>query len=411
MTAEPNSAPANISANLSADQRAKDTGNIDIGTTDTGTTDTGTTDTGATETGTRGTGTDATAASDQSPTDLEHRYYQYLRGHDYSSTGALVAVLRDYLPHFANHERVLDIGCGHGEFLQLLQEAGHDAMGVDIDPAMVAACQAEGLTAIEADAISWLATQDQQFDAIFSSNVIEHLTVEQVQQLSRHAYRALRPGGMLLLGTPNPESVIVQLHEFWRDPTHVRLYDRQLVEFFLADAGFTNIQNGNNAAASWEGFAHMLDPAHHAAVAVVKMADLPPAPVPNTPAATLHPLPEPPGAQVPWRQRLAFRLLHLFYQKFLEPYIALLRHDLAQQQQQSVDLYNYVQAQQEQIQQLQQHNHQLTQSLQSVIAQQEARFEQVGESLHFLNPPREYFVCGYKAAAPAAEAVATPTAK
>ncbi|MCB0064288.1 MAG: class I SAM-dependent methyltransferase [Caldilineaceae bacterium] len=327
--------------------------------------------------------------------DLEHRYYRYLRAQSYITEDALLEVLRCYLPYFADFAHVLDIGCGHGEFLQLLQDAGHEAVGIDIDPAMVESCHAKGLTAVEGDAIAWLATQEQAFDAIFSSNVIEHMDAGSVQSLIHHAYRALRPGGMLLLGTPNPESLIVQFHEFWRDPTHVRLYHRQLLEFFFADAGFTEIANGNNAAAAWEGIDWMVDPARHPAMATEQLRDLLPPP-PEATLGELHPLPQPPAPSAGLRQRLAYRVLQVVYQKFLEPYVALLRHDLAQQR-------HYSRLLQEQVSQLRESNRQLIDTLQATIQQQEARFRQTGEGVRFLYPPRELFVYGYKPAAAAPE--------
>ena len=142
---------------------------------------------------------DSTLQHKTNPQELEHRYYQYLRDHQYASTDALVHVLRWYLPYFEGFPRVLDIGCGHGEFLQLLTEQGHDAVGIDIDPAMVATCRERGLTAYEGDAISWLQGQEAAFDAIFSSNVIEHLDAPTVQALIQRAHTALRPGGLLLI--------------------------------------------------------------------------------------------------------------------------------------------------------------------------------------------------------------------
>ncbi|MCB0189809.1 MAG: class I SAM-dependent methyltransferase [Caldilineaceae bacterium] len=314
--------------------------------------------------------------------DLEHRYYQYLRDRDYSSTDALLRVLRWYLPHFDGFHRVLDIGCGHGEFLQLLEEAGHEAVGIDIDPAMVATCQARGLTAYEGDVLTWLTTQEQPFDAIFSSNVIEHLDAPTVQTLIRHAYKALRPGGLLLIGTPNPESLIVQFHEFWRDPTHVRLYSRQLIEFFFADAGFVSIQNGNNAEAAWEGIDHMLDPKALTAVDTRTMLALDQLPPTAQALPPLHPLPQPPAAGASWRQRLAFRVLDFVYRKFLEPYLALMRGDQERQRQQIEEL-------QAQIVRLQTTNLALEGALRET-------FSQLGGALRFGYPAREHFVFGYK---------------
>ena len=71
-------------------------------------------------------------------------------------------------------------------------------------------------------------------------------------RLLKLAYDALLPGGTLLLATENPESLIVQLCEFWRDATHVRLYHRSLLEFLLSFAGFGQIRSGENPAAAWD---------------------------------------------------------------------------------------------------------------------------------------------------------------
>ncbi len=315
---------------------------------------------------------------------LEYRYYQYLRGNQYATTEALLGVLRWYLPYVEGFTRVLDIGCGHGEFLQLLQAHGHEAVGIDIDPAMVATCRELGLTAYQGDAGEWLAGQEEQFDAIFSSNVIEHLDAQRVQAWIRQAYGALRPGGLLLIGTPNPESLIVQFHEFWRDPTHVRLYSRQLVEFFFADAGFGNIQNDNNGAAAWDGIDQLLTPmAQPEQPTVAKIPPFDPVPI------SLHPLPPAPPASAPMRQRLAFRLLNFVYGKFLEPYIALIRSDQERQGQQMAKM-------QTTLRQVEEHNGLLEEAMQRTTSQLHTYLQQVGNSFHFMHPPREYFVYGYK---------------
>ncbi|MEZ4680164.1 MAG: class I SAM-dependent methyltransferase [Caldilineaceae bacterium] len=341
----------------------------------------------------------------QSDQNLEHRYYHYLRTQQYSSTDALLAVLRWYLPYFEGFHRVLDIGCGHGEFLRLLQEAGHKAVGIDIDPAMVATCREQGLTAEEGDAIAWLATQTTSFDAIFSSNVIEHMDAHSVQQLIRAAHGALRPGGMLLIGTPNPESLIVQFHEFWRDPTHVRMYSRQLIEFFFADAGFVEMHSGNNAEAAWDGVEIMLDAKAQSATQSRELPPIEPIPPFQETLLPPHGLPQPPAATAPLRQRLAFGVGQWVYQKFLEPYLALLRIDLERQHQQ-------LQALQSHVVRLQQTNLILEGALRDTFAQigqdvrelVEVRFNQLGNGFRFLHPPRELFVYGYKADAPAASA-------
>ncbi|NJN82136.1 MAG: class I SAM-dependent methyltransferase [Caldilineaceae bacterium] len=248
--------------------------------------------------------------------DLENRYYQYLREHGYSRADSLLAVLNYYAPYFRDFDRIVDIGCGHGEFLQILRDAGASPVGVDIDPAMVARCQELGLEAHHADILEWLPAQSQPFDAAFSTNVMEHLPPEQVMAIVRSAFDALRPGGMLLLGVPNPESAIVQFHEFWRDPTHVRLYSRQLLEFFLFDAGFREIQSGENIAARWEGVDKVLegpDPVDRVEFELDRWSPLP--------------IPPQPGAS--WRERVAFSVSHFAYKKFIEPYTSPMRQAIA----------------------------------------------------------------------------------
>lgn len=314
--------------------------------------------------------------------DLEHRYYQYLYSKDYTSNEVLHKVLQWYLSYFQGFCRVLDIGCGNGEFLQLLQAAGHEAVGVDIDPAMVQQCQEQGLTAYEADVLTWLPTQSGHYDAIFSSNVIEHLDAQTVLTLVAQAYQALRPGGLLLLGTPNPESAIVQFHEYWRDPTHVRLYSRQLLEFFLHNAGFMNVQSDVNRETHWEGIDRQLE--------ILQSAPTPtsgedvPARQHHT-VAELHPQPPPPGPQSSLRQRLSYRLLHLVFQKFLEPYLALVRLDLEHHRQHIVQLEQQVVWLQDRLT-----------VLHANADRHQQQIQQLGHSTRFLYPPREVFVYGYK---------------
>lgn len=305
--------------------------------------------------------------------DLENRYYAYLREQSLSSTESLLGVLRFYLPYLEEHHRVLDIGCGHGEFLEMLIAAGHEAAGVDIDPGMVTACRAKGLDVTEADVLEWLPTQAGRFDAIFSSNVMEHLPAPVVAQVIKAAYAALRPGGLLLIGVPNPESIVVQLHEFWRDATHVRLYSNQILAFFFADAGFEAIQTGQNEAARWEG----TDPL---AASLGRQPSIPPiylAPLPQA-----EDLPDGVGANAPFAQKIAFRVGQFVYQRLISPFVAPLRRDLDR-------LRHATEANQIR----------LAQSITRGNENQQLLADQVqetGRGLLFLHPSRETFVVGRK---------------
>lgn len=184
---------------------------------------------------------------------LESRYYEFLRERGYIQDDFNAGVNEEYISFFQSGQHVLDIGCGDGSFMKLLQEEGCTVTGLDIDPDMVKIARERGLEVVEGDVLEYLSNTPQgTYDAVFSSNVIEHLPPETVVEMVKLSYNVLKPGGLLLLATPNPESIIVHLYEFWRDATHVRPYNRQLVEFILWEAGFEQIKSDVNRQSAWE---------------------------------------------------------------------------------------------------------------------------------------------------------------
>jgi O-antigen chain-terminating methyltransferase len=127
------------------------------------------------------------------------------------------------LPFLREAAPVLDLGCGRGELLLLLREAGVAASGVDSDPALVQAARRRGLAVADGDALAALrALPDGCLGAVTAIHLLEHLAADAVLRLLGEVRRVLRPGGCLIAECPNPHTVRVGSGEFWIDPTHRR---------------------------------------------------------------------------------------------------------------------------------------------------------------------------------------------
>jgi O-antigen chain-terminating methyltransferase len=163
------------------------------------------------------------------------------------SSDVLLDRYSPYADRFAAGSRVLDLGCGRGEFLELLKRRGADGLGVDADAEMVAAVKEKGLQAQHGQVHEFLQQHPEEFDGIFAAHLIEHLRPEQFTELARLAVRSLRPGGRLILVTPNPHNLSMQLHDFWTDLQHVRFYTPQIVRWVVHEAGLKDIEVGENA--------------------------------------------------------------------------------------------------------------------------------------------------------------------
>ena len=148
-----------------------------------------------------------------------------------------------YLPLLSTQAPVLDVACGRGEMLELLREKGIASTGVDLDADMVLRCQDKGLAVTRADALAYLETlQDGSLGAVFSAQFVEHLPVTAYSRLVELAYRKLRPGGVLVVETQNPECLAIYSQTFFLDPTHVRPVPAAQLHFILEEAGFARIE-------------------------------------------------------------------------------------------------------------------------------------------------------------------------
>jgi SAM-dependent methyltransferase len=141
---------------------------------------------------------------------------------------------RIYVPYFEGAGNVLDLGCGRGEFLQLLGEHGIDARGVDLDLDMVLLCRDKELDVVRDDAFAYLgALSDGAVGGIFAAQLIEHLPPRRVIDLVKLCYRKLAPGGALVLETPNPACLMVFADSFYRDLSHVQPIHPETLKFLF----------------------------------------------------------------------------------------------------------------------------------------------------------------------------------
>jgi len=159
--------------------------------------------------------------------------------YEFGSSEEVVRQVQSRFVDFFRHSApVLDIGCGRGVFLELLREAGIEAVGIDHSQEAAAACRARGFSIHCEDARQFLGKTAGQFGGIFCSHVIEHMGYDDATSFLALCHGALRPGGLLLVLTPNPEDLAVIAETFWLDPTHVRPYPKLLLQSMLRANGF-----------------------------------------------------------------------------------------------------------------------------------------------------------------------------
>ena len=149
---------------------------------------------------------------------------------------------RAYVEDFRDQAPVLDVGCGRGELLSLLREAGIEARGVDADADMVAYARGEGLEVEHADALRQLESlEDGSLGGIFAGQVVEHLPPPALLFLLQLAARTLRPGGLLVAETINPLSPLA-LRNYWADLTHAQPLVPETLVLLAEQAGFREVR-------------------------------------------------------------------------------------------------------------------------------------------------------------------------
>ncbi|HEX6719283.1 MAG TPA: methyltransferase domain-containing protein [Pyrinomonadaceae bacterium] len=149
--------------------------------------------------------------------------------------------LQVYLPFLKEagiKNGVLDIGCGRGEWLQLLRSEGIEGQGVDRNRVLVEECRGAGLNVVEQDALAYLRNlPDESFNAITTFHLVEHLPFETLIRLLDEIVRTLKPGGILIVETPNPENFMVGSCNFYADPTHRNPIPSETLKFLIESRG------------------------------------------------------------------------------------------------------------------------------------------------------------------------------
>lgn len=137
---------------------------------------------------------------------------------------------------------VLDVGCGRGEWLELLREEGIKARGIDINETMAKECRERGLEVSVGDAIAQLKQlPDNALGALTGFHIIEHIPLDSMIELIEEAHRVVQPGGLVIFETPNPENLVVGACNFYTDPTHQRPLPPPLTQFLVEAGGFVDV--------------------------------------------------------------------------------------------------------------------------------------------------------------------------
>lgn len=150
--------------------------------------------------------------------------------------------LKKYLPLFSSTDRILDIGCGRGEFLELMRQGGKDAEGIDISLSMLRVAEEKGLKCQKCDALSYLRQkEDESLGGIFSAQVIEHLQPDYLRNMVLESFRVLEKGGLIVLETVNPLSLFALSNIYFLDVTHQRPLHPEYMRYLLESSGFGGV--------------------------------------------------------------------------------------------------------------------------------------------------------------------------
>jgi SAM-dependent methyltransferase len=148
-----------------------------------------------------------------------------------------------YVDYFRDSRNVVDLGCGRGEFLDILRQIGVPARGVETGTDAFLLCKDKGLDVVQQDLFTYLeSVEDASIGGIFSSQVIEHLPANLQLRMVNLARRKLASGAYLIIETINPECLYALSRNFFLDPTHVRPVHPETLAFMMRSLKFNHVE-------------------------------------------------------------------------------------------------------------------------------------------------------------------------
>ena len=180
---------------------------------------------------------------------MSDNFYRAFEDKFRGSREEIIDRLKIYLPFVTplidiyEDASAIDLGCGRGEWLEILSEIGVKARGVDLNQSMLDACTERGLDVELADALTSLRNLPSESQIVVSGfHIVEHVSFADWTEWINEAFRVLKPAGLIVLETPNPENLFVATRSFYLDPTHLNPIPPELLSFAVEFAGFSRVK-------------------------------------------------------------------------------------------------------------------------------------------------------------------------
>lgn len=171
------------------------------------------------------------------------RFENAFRGESEEIAARQKFYLNKYMSSIPKGAHVLDVGCGRGEWIRMLNENEYNAVGIDNNPEMINSCKQSGLLAICADMITFLSnTASNSMDVITGFQVVEHISKSTLFKMLKECFRVLSNNGMIIFETPNICNIEVGASSFYLDPTHISPIHPELIKFMAKEVGFSKIE-------------------------------------------------------------------------------------------------------------------------------------------------------------------------